>query len=1095
MPPPPVPIPFRLEKAGYVTLVIEDANGVRVRNLVSETWFEAGNNTAWWDGTDDLGRDTDAARHGVYRIPARYVMPGNYTVRGLARGAITPRYEFSVYSSGNPAWPTPDGTGAWLSNHTPPQAACFVPADKAPGGQPLVYLGSYVSENRDGIAWVDLDGRKRGGRTWIGGNWTGAPYMARDAGAYALGNHVLYAASVWSAGPRKADLRLTALTPSGKDASICLHTFDTDTTVEIPRESGPHAAEGEIGGMAARNGTVIVSLPRRGELLFIDARARALSGSVPLAAPRGLAFDKESRLLALSGGKLLRFDRPATPASGPLRIGKPVTLVASGLLDDPRQIALDSAGNIYVSDHGASHCVKVFKPDGTPLRRIGKPGVPGAGPYDPLRMNHPFGLAIDSRDHLWVTEHDYLPKRVSVWTLDGRPVNALYGPGKYAGGGSLDPRDKSRFYYADDWHGTLEFSLDWKTGASRLTRVLYRHDPQKLDLHSGTFTGHAPETALYHGGRRYFTNAWNNSPTQGSRTIFLFVERDGVLRPVAGIGSANGWQALMRPEFRKLAPPGANLAITEPWRDGGRHNTFFIWSDLDFDGLVQPDEVVMSHSDSGGVTVGDDLAFSVARYRGNAVRFSPVGFTPQGVPRYDMDAPAVLVSEVKAPASTGGDQLITGRDGWNVLTLGAGPFAAESLCGFRDGGGGARWSYPDLWPGLHASHEAPRPSVPGQIIGATRLLGMPFDQPGGTGDAGQLWAINGNHGNLYLFTTDGLFVATLFQDMRVGKPWAMPRAERDADLGDLSLNDENFWPTITRADDGQVYIVDGNRTSIVRIDGLDTIKRLPAMPLALTAEQLAACAEWQTQERGQGRGSRTLEVRIRETPPVVDGNPDDWAGSSWADIDKSGVAAYFNSDSRPFDVTGALAVSGGRLYAVWRTGLPHLLQNSGDPVAPFKTGGALDLMIGASGPPLPPPPSPPLPSPPPLSPPLLLPSPPFPLLSTTSLWRVTCGCWLQWSTASRSPFCIGPLYPACRQISACHSLRPGARFISTRLKTRAPVSNLPLRERGILRYPFRLICSVLHHVPACRSGVILASCGATACKPMPAFIGATRAPP
>lgn len=55
--PPPIPVKFTLPEAGLVTLVIEDQQNKRVRNLVSETPFPAGENTAWWDGSDDLLRD------------------------------------------------------------------------------------------------------------------------------------------------------------------------------------------------------------------------------------------------------------------------------------------------------------------------------------------------------------------------------------------------------------------------------------------------------------------------------------------------------------------------------------------------------------------------------------------------------------------------------------------------------------------------------------------------------------------------------------------------------------------------------------------------------------------------------------------------------------------------------------------------------------------------------------------------------------------------------------------------------------------------------------------------------------------------------
>ncbi len=129
---PPIPVPFNLKEPGLVTLVIEDSNGRRVRNLISETPFPAGDNVAWWDGLDDVGRDLDAARHGLYSIPGQLVPPGSYRVRGLWRKPLDLRFEFSVYNSGHPAWETLDSTGAWLANHTPPSSALFLPADRAP---------------------------------------------------------------------------------------------------------------------------------------------------------------------------------------------------------------------------------------------------------------------------------------------------------------------------------------------------------------------------------------------------------------------------------------------------------------------------------------------------------------------------------------------------------------------------------------------------------------------------------------------------------------------------------------------------------------------------------------------------------------------------------------------------------------------------------------------------------------------------------------------------------------------------------------------------------------------------------------------------
>ena len=63
----------------------------------------------------------------------------------------------------------------------------------------------------------------------------------------------------------------------------------------------------------------------------------------------------------------------APPTSQTLPV--PETLVASGL-DDPCGITLDAQGNVYVSDRGTSHQVKVFSPDGKFVRAIGHPGAP-----------------------------------------------------------------------------------------------------------------------------------------------------------------------------------------------------------------------------------------------------------------------------------------------------------------------------------------------------------------------------------------------------------------------------------------------------------------------------------------------------------------------------------------------------------------------------------------------------------------------------------------------------------------------------------------------------------------------------------------------
>jgi len=939
-----IPVKFTLPEDGFVTLVIEDKTGQRVRNLVSETPFPKGDNIAWWDGTDDLGRDIEAAKHGVYHIPAQQVAPGEYRVRGLWRKAIHAYYEFGVYNAGNPPWNTADHTGAWLANHCAPMAAAFVPAAKSPTKEPAMFLGCWLTEGPDGLAWVDLDGKKRGGKGWIGGNWTTAPYVARDDGAHADEAVHLYVASVGDVDnggdkkkPRVPELRVTALT-KGADKPILRFPLAAS------QDARPDWSK-EIGGLAASDGIVVCSLTKSGQLLFLNAKAMPdkkageILRAAPIESPRGIVFDSQGQLLVISGTRLLRIDREEGATA-------PKVVIEKGL-EDPVGITLDGAGNIYISDRGTSHQVKVFTAAGKFLRAIGQAGSPQAGPYDPLHMNNPRGIAIDPNQHLWVTEENFVPKRVSVWTLDGKLVKAFYGPSKYGGGGTLDPVDKNRFYYADEGHGVMEFRLDWQQGTSQLVNILYRENPSQLKLPARMA---APEMALYRTSngqkQRYFTNCYNSNPTGGS-AAFLFLEQDHVIRPVAGMGQGAAWEELFKdPALQGLVPDGIDF------KNGYKNKFFYIWSDLNGDGKVQANEMACLKMDSGGVTILPDFSFCVSRLGAEkepkqAMRFAPVEFTAAGVPKYDFAKGQVIAAGVHGPASSGGDQLLIDDVGNFVLTLGVLPFHQYSISGGRNGS--ASWSYPNVWPGLHASHEAPKPDQPGQLVGTTRLVGGMFTLPGS--DAGPLWAFTSSMGSLHFMTSDGLYVATPFQDCRVADIIAMPSAQRGINLDHMSLNGENFWPMVTQGQDGKVYLVDGNNTILIRLEGLETIRRIPSTSLTVTTAHLQTAQEYilaVAAIRKQEQGGGVMAVALNTMTPTVDGKLDDWA-TNWVEIDKSGAHAWFNSNTKPYNIRGAVAVADGKLFAAWETADPNLLRNTGEiPTAPFKTGGALELMIGTN---------------------------------------------------------------------------------------------------------------------------------------------------
>lgn len=593
---PPIPIKFTLPEAGRVTVVIEDSTGKRVRNLIADTPFPAGENIAWWDGTNDLGRDQEAASHGIYHIPQQFVTPGKYSVHGLWKKDMNLSYEFSIYNAGKPAWSTADNTGGWMTNHTPPTSATFVPAVKSPDGEPRIYLGAYVAEGGHGLQWIKPNGEKIGGQGWIGGNWTGAPTLTTDLGKNAIAEDICYAASAW-----EGELRISAKT-KGEDRFVIKQPLGDDKFEHgqthhegLPVLNGFDGGERRyvLTGIAAHDGLIAASMIRQNEILLVSAKEGKILARAPFESPRALAFDPSGKLLVLTANTLTVSTIDGLPASP--KLSKPTTLISG--LESPYGLALDADGNIYISDRGNSHQVKIFTSTGKFAGSLGKPGPPAAGPYDPLHINNPSGLAIDNSGNIWVTENDYQPKRVSVWNKAGTLLTAFYGPTEYGGGGTLDPADKNNFYYRG-----MEFALNWETGTDKLTNVLYRPASTSGESHTNGF----PEQPIAgKNGQCFFTNSYNSSPTNGAPMSMLWILENGIARPCNAAGNALNWAILKDPAYRSAWPKGL-----DPAGDQGKTQAAFIWNDLNSNGEPSPDEITMTKGNVGGIIFQPDLSIT-----------------------------------------------------------------------------------------------------------------------------------------------------------------------------------------------------------------------------------------------------------------------------------------------------------------------------------------------------------------------------------------------------------------------------------------------------------------------------------------------------
>ncbi len=968
-----IPIRFSLKEPGFVTLVIEDSEGVRVRNLISQEAFPAGDHVVLWDGMDDKERDLDAARHAIFHIPGRLVQAGRYTVRGLVHPGIDLIYEMTPYTEGKPPWRSADPGSQWLTNHSSPSDVIFLPAGVSPeregkptsaGGQLLVC--SRVAEGGSGLAWLDMDGRKLWGQHWLGGVWTAASHLALDRGNNPVPGTYAYAAASWPGDKYndfKNELRLHRMVRDvkgwakapkdkrfgvGEDRPVLTPTWTipaVDGVKYDPKDDKARkAAAAPLTGLAVYNGIIVCAFEKLNTLLLVDGHKDKVARTLDIAAPRGVAFDRSGRLYVLSGDGVFRY---GTLDAKPERF-------ALGL-QDPQNILIADDGKWYISDWGNSHQVKIYSESGKALGAIGNAGAPALGKYDTNHMNHPAGMALDDRGRLWVTENTHIPKRVSVWdTRTGALLNGLYGPMRYGGSGAVDPADKTRFFYDDDHGGTIEFRLDYETGRSTPLAIPYLERYNKTGL-IGRYVGAAPGYPLRNGKFLYLTDTYGLA-TSGRRTATLWrYDEDSILRIVAAAGGILDSAGEVLPVFQNN--PAMLERMPRGFVPGKGKALLFIWSDRNGDQVVDPAEVEFldpntyeksNNPTTGTVSVDSDLAFTFSDVGGAVLQFRPDSITPKGVPFYSMAARKVLATGAQRPASSGGNQVLTAKDGWIVTTTPLKPFAREGVAGARNGK--PIWYYPSLWPGLHASHIAPMPENPGQLIGTTRVIGNVIDAPPGS-DAGQLWAINANKGTIYVFTVDGLFVTRLFQDSRTIS-WNAPEAIRGMNVNHLSLQEECFGPLWTRLDSGEVMLQAHFVGSIIEVKNLDKIRRLPNRTIRVDAGMLESARQWTVEreaerQRESAVNTAPLAVPFLAKAPVLDGDPADWGGE-WILIDRR-TQKVGNWGKKPIETRAKFAVGpDGMLYAAWRVQDKNLLNSSGESLEKlFKCGGALDLMLGA----------------------------------------------------------------------------------------------------------------------------------------------------
>lgn len=820
-----IPVIVNLPKASFVTLVIEDEQGNHVRNLIAEEKLVAGPNKVLWDGRTDSGGLAHA---------------GTYHWRGLYRDELNLEYQFSVYNAGAkvPWFTTSVQTGTdtgWLSDHNPPLSVC------AAGDQ--IFIGTITSEAGQDAMAVDLNGKKLWGISH--------PYGV-GAKDYAYDGQNIYAGG------------------EGQWAGANGYIFKIDPKTYAHEKLWDHKGFIGLRGLAARDGRLYISSDEDDKILVLDIAAKKIVKEIPLANPGGIAFAPDGRLLAISGQNVVV-----------LREDGSTTAVVKDHLTHANRIAIAPDGTIFVSDgptswyrndnaeHNAlygtedvrfkgDNQVKVFDAQGKYLRAIGTPGGRKPGPYDPQAMRCPVGVAVDSKGRVWVAEWDMLPKRISVWTPEGKLVQEFIGAHKYGGGGALDPGDKTQMIY----DGML-FKLDWEKGDWKLSDTIV--DIMNVDEEkSHVIGGYAnwPSRIVRYKGEQYFVSGNDDIGGMGGGTVWK--RKGSSFVALSHIGPFSLFQngkvdkshylySRLIEVMGEKAPGGSATDIGGPVGQWNQFTSFLmLWTDQNGDGVVQPAEVNFSEKPHYWMLnpyIGPDLSVYLRNpaHRGvtNIWRLPASTFNAAGAPVYDINKLEVVREDIpnKATTSSTLEADSAGRLFVNASAIyGIDPKARTM------------WAYPNPWP--IEGGGAPRPKS-GLVIAGYSVRGVA--EVGG--EVGTIFAINSNFGQWYLFTHDGLFLSTIFGDVRTSPYWGthFKEAKRGMLANGVSHGQESFFGSMTKTSDGNVYIVAGHpHASIIKISNLDSIKRIQGTVKVSPDEVLRAAKAEET---------AALEKRKAEASP------------------------------------------------------------------------------------------------------------------------------------------------------------------------------------------------------------------------------------
>jgi len=591
-----------------------------------------------------------------------------------------------------------------------------------------------------------------------------------------------------------------------------------------------------------------------------------------------LAFNPRGELFTIADDKLVRVD---------LKDGRHQAL-ASDLIK-PTALACDAAGNFFVFDGAKERkTIRVYDAGGKFIRTIGATGGYQVGPWEPNRMENITALAVDTRGQVWAVDTTYWPKRISLWSNDGKFLKEFFGPTEYGGGGRIDPGDKRRLFY-----GPLEFELDWATGKTRLKNLL-------------SLAGHgAGDNPVRVNDRLYLVTGKPVGDRNDNACGHIYLHEGDRARLVSAVGVAGYCRPLRDP---KLVKAFAGKPLLE---------YLCAWSDTNGDGEAQPEEVQlwpMTQKQFTVVAFDHQLGVQLG-----SIHFRVKQWLPNGAPVYERIETPGLWEGTNVRLDNGNVYHFENRE-------------SGDACGAQSPDGKVLWTYQTEGAGGHALPHA-KPMYPGQIVCNFSFIGHATAH---AGDLGEFVVFNTNIGVFNLMTADGLFATQLFREIRDprARPWSGADNTRGLRLDDITPGQEHFNGYFTRTADNRYYAVVGhNHASVVEVTGMDLFKRFGG-EITVSGAELTATQEWERDREMRQVYARSpvMDCYRMATPPKLDGQLNDWNFVS-AEMDEHAKIRIGYDDTN--------------LYLAYEIARRGPMKNQGQQWDRlFKTGASVDLQIG-----------------------------------------------------------------------------------------------------------------------------------------------------